>query len=64
MGVCGPLVQIFAAGCKYSPHSLDSAVDRTRERVSTRTSLTILEVRTGKTIEYEDDEARKAGTKG
>jgi hypothetical protein len=28
-----------------------------------RTTLTIMEVRTGKTVEYEDDEARKAGTK-
>lgn len=29
-----------------------------------RTTLTILEVRTGKTVEYEDDEARKSGSKG
>jgi len=28
-----------------------------------RTSLTILEVRTGKPMEYEDDEARKSGSK-
>jgi len=28
-----------------------------------RTTLTILEVRTGKSIEYEDDEARKSGNK-
>jgi len=28
-----------------------------------RTTLTIMEVRTGKTVEYEDDEARKAGSK-
>lgn len=28
-----------------------------------KTSLTVLEIRTGKKVEYEDEEAKKAGTK-